>query len=224
MQIKKIIRSERRTISLQICDDATLIVKAPLRVKNNVINQVILKHHKWLERKKKEILSRDIKFIEKQFVNGEKYFYLGNLYPLKIVQNNEMEYPLILSNGYFYLQENIPDGKETFLGWYKEAARKKILQRVDWYSGKTGLQYNRVKISNAQKRWGSCTNMGNLSFSWRLIMAPLPVVDYVVIHELVHLIEKNHSKSFWDKVQFFMPDYKVQKNWLKKNGYLLNLQ
>ncbi|MFW5788098.1 MAG: YgjP-like metallopeptidase domain-containing protein [Halanaerobiales bacterium] len=74
MQIKKIIRSERRTISLQICDDATLIVKAPLRVKNYVINQVILKHHKWLERKKKEILSRDIKFIKKQFVNGEKYF------------------------------------------------------------------------------------------------------------------------------------------------------
>ena len=223
MQIKKIIRSKRRTISLQLCDDATLIVKAPLRVKNNIIHQVILKHHKWLERKKKEILSRNIKFIEKQFVNGEKYFYLGKLYPLKVVQNNEMECPLILSNGYFYLQKDISDAKSAFIIWYKKAAREKILERVDWYSGKTGLLYNRVKISNAQKQWGSCTNIGNLSFSWRLIMAPLSVVDYVVIHELVHLIEKNHSKSFWDKVQFFMPDYKMQKNWLKKNGYLLNL-
>src|SRR6056297_736701 len=107
MQIKKIIRSNRRTISLQVCDDATLIIKAPLRVQNNIINRVILKHQKWLERKKKEILSREIKFIEKEFVNGEKYFYLGKLYPLKIVQNNEKEYPLILSNGNFFLQKNI---------------------------------------------------------------------------------------------------------------------
>jgi len=223
MHIKKIIRSNRRTISLQICDDATLIVKAPLRVKNNIINQVILKQHKWLKKKKKEILSRDIKFIEKQFVSGEKYFYLGKLYPLKIVQNNEMKYPLILSNGYFCLQKNIFDGKSAFIIWYKKAAREKILQRVDWYSEKTGFSFNRVKISNARKQWGSCTNIGNLSFSWRLIMTPLPVLDYVVIHELVHLVEKNHSNSFWDKVQFFMPDYKVQKNWLKKNGYLLKL-
>ena len=223
MQIKKIIRSKRRTISLQLCDDATLIVKAPLRVKKNIIHQVILKHHKWLERKKKEILSREIKFIEKEFVNGEKYFYLGKLYPLKIVQNNEKEYPLILSNGNFFLQKNISDAKNAFVVWYKQAAREKILQRVDWYSEKTGFSFNRVKISNARKQWGSCTNIGNLSFSWRLIMAPLPVIDYVVIHELVHLVEKSHSKSFWNKVQFFMPDYKVQKNWLKKNGYLLKL-
>jgi len=223
MQIKKIIRSNRRTISLQICDDATLIVKAPLRVKNNIINQVILKQHKWLKKKKKEILSRDIKFIEKQFVSGENYFYLGKLYPLKIVQNNEMECPLILSNGYFYLQKNISDGKDVFLIWYKQAACQKIPARVNWYAEKTGFRFSKINISNAQKQWGSCTHLGNLNFSWRLIMAPLPVLDYVVIHELVHLVEKNHSNSFWDKVQFFMPDYKVQKNWLKKNGYLLKL-
>ncbi len=223
MQIKKIIRSKRKTITLEVCDDATLIVKAPLRVKDNIINQVILKHHKWLENKKKQILSRDIRFIQKKFVNGENFFYLGKLYPLKIVQNNEMACPLILSSGYFYLQENIIDRRAAFISWYKIEAYYNIYQRINWYAQKKVFYYNKVKISNAQKQWASCTHLDNLNFSWRLIMAPLSVIDYVVVHELAHLVEKNHSKSFWNKVRLFMPDYEKQRYWLKRNGYLLKL-
>ncbi len=112
---------------------------------------------------------------------------------------------------------------ERFTNWYKERAYEKIKERVEFYAQKRGLKYNRVNITSAEKRWGSCSAKGNLNFSWRLIMAPLPVVDYVVVHELVHLIEKNHSKEFWKKVKLFMPDYEKYKDWLKEKGHLLTL-
>ena len=85
---------------------------------------------------------------------------------------------------------------------------KKFPKGADLYAKKRGLKYNKINITNAQKRWGSCSSKGNLNFSWRLVMAPLPVLDYVVIHELVHLEERNHGKSFWDKVKMLMPDHK----------------
>ena len=80
-----------------------------------------------------------------------------------------------------------------------------------------------MKITNALKTWGSCSHQGNLNFTWRLIMAPLNVIDYVVVHELIHLDEKNHSRIFWDKVEILIPEYKGYKEWLKKNGHLLKL-
>jgi len=107
------------------------------------------------------------------------------------------------------------------MDWYKERAYEKISERVQWYALKNGFQYNKIKITQAQKRWGSCSSKGNLNFSWRLIMAPLPVVDYVVVHELAHLVEKNHSKAFWSKVKMLMTDYQKQQEWLKRNGHLL---
>ncbi len=109
------------------------------------------------------------------------------------------------------------------MNWYKDRAYEKIGQRVEWYARKYEFKYNKTKITTAQKRWGSCSSKGNLNFSWRLIMAPLPVIDYVVIHELVHLEERNHSRLFWDKVKYFYPEYPKCGNWLKENGHLLKL-
>ncbi len=223
MQIKKIIRSHRKTIMLQVCDDATLIVKAPIGVGNDVIEKVILKHTKWLENKKKELLSRDMRFTQKKFVSGESFFYLGYLYRLILVKPNKLIKPLVLEGDYFYLREGVKNPRGIFIAWYKRAAYEKICQRVFCYTQKRGFKYKQIKISNAQKRWASCSHLGNLNFSWRLVMAPLPVIDYVVVHELVHLIEKNHSRAFWNKVKLFMPEYKKHQNWLKKNGYLLTL-
>jgi len=99
-----------------------------------------------------------------------------------------------------------------------------ITERVQWYAAKHGLEYKQVKITSARTRWGSCNSRGTLSFSWRLVMAPVPVIDYVVVHELAHTVEKNHSKKFWAKVQIIMPDYQNRIEWLDKNGHLFNLR
>ena len=138
---------------------------------------------------------------------------------MKIVDSQEE--PLKFENG-FYLSQMRYRAKEVFVKWYKKWLRK-ISERVCWYAQKRDFKYRKVNITNAQKRWGSSSSCGNLNFSWRLIMAPLPVVDYVVVHELVHLEERNHAKSFWNKVKMLMPDYEKHKDWLKQNGYLLRL-
>jgi len=221
MEIERIIRTKRKTIALQITDDSTLVVRAPFDVSEKIIENVVLKHRDWIERKKNEILSRDPKFLEKEFVNGEGFLYLGKYYKLTVVgDQREM---LTFNGGFFLSKEYLQIARDLFINWYRKKAYEKISERVEWYAKKRGFRYNKINITNAQKRWGSCSPNGNLNFSWRLIMAPLPVIDYVVVHELVHLEEKNHTKSFWDKVKMLMPDYEKHKRWLKKNSYLLRL-
>ena len=132
--------------------------------------------------------------------------------------------PKLFFEDKFYLSKEYLEGaKGIFIDWYKKRAYEKISERVKWYAQKRGFKYNRINITNAQKRWGSCSCRNNLNFSWWLIMAPLPVVDYVIVHELVHLDEKNHSRAFWNKVKMLMTDYKKYQEWLKKNGHLLRL-
>lgn len=221
LEIEKIIRTKRKTIALHITDNATLIVKAPLNVNDKMIMNVVLKHKKWIEQKKIEIEAREQRFSPKEFVNGEGFLYLGRSYRLKIVDDQEV--PLKFENEFRLSRKVLPQAKEVFIEWYKKKAYEKISERVLWYAQKRGFKHNKVNITNAQKRWGSCSSNGNLNFSWRLIMAPLHVIDYVVVHELVHLEEKNHTRAFWNKVKMLMPNYEKYKDWLKKNSYLLRI-
>jgi len=222
IKIDSIIKTKRKTIALQITDDATLVVRAPFFVSEKTIKDVVTKHKDWIERKKKDILSRDPKFAEKEFVNGEGFLYLGEYYKLNIV--NKQNAPLLFNNNTFsILRDHLPVARDLFISWYKERAYEKISERVEWYAKKRGFVYNKINITDANQRWGSCSPKGNLNFSWRLIMAPLSVVDYVVVHELVHLEERNHTKFFWTKVKMLIPEYEKYKQWLKENGYLLRL-
>jgi len=221
IEIEEIIRTKRKTIALQITDNATLIVRAPFDVSDEKIMGVVFKHKKWIEQKRRDIETRDPKFSPKEFVNGEGFLYLGRYYRLKIVDDQEL--PLKFENGFYLSRDALPQAREVFIEWYKKMAYEKISERVRWYAQKRDFKYNKVNITNAQKRWGSSSSTRNLNFPWRLIMAPLPVIDYVVIHELVHLEERNHTKLFWNKVKMLMPDYEKYKDWLKENSYLLKL-
>ncbi len=221
IKIEKIIRSKRKTIALQITDDATLIVRAPFGIDEKKIWEVIKKHSDWIEKKKKEIEARDPKVLKKEFVNGEGFLYLGKYYKLYIVDNQDI--PLKLEDGFYLSRSFLDKAREVFIDWYKKEAFDIISERVKWYAQKSNLKHNKINITSAQKRWGSCSSNGNLNFSYRLIMAPIPVIDYVVVHELAHLEERNHGKNFWIKVKMLMPDYKKREEWIKENGYMLNL-
>ena len=221
VQIEKIIRTKRKTIALQVTDDAKLIIRAPFNRDDETIAEIVSKHRRWVEKKQKEVSTRNQKLSPKEFVNGEGFLYLGRYYKLNIVEDQSE--PLKCGGAFYLSRYALPHAQEVFIQWYKDKAFEKISERVDLYAKKRGLKYNKINITNAQKRWGSCSSKGNLNFSWRLVMAPLPVLDYVVIHELVHLEERNHGRSFWDKVKMLMPDHKKQRDWLKRNGYLLKL-
>jgi predicted metal-dependent hydrolase len=107
--------------------------------------------------------------------------------------------------------------------WLRQMARLLINQRIRVINEKLKLPFNRVFIKGQKTRWGSCSQQKNLNFNWRLVMAPLPVLDYIVAHELAHLVEMNHSKKFWAFVEQIYPGYIVHRAWLKKNGRLLTL-
>jgi len=207
---------------MYINNDAALIVMAPFHASEEVINKVILKYQEKLEKTQKEVQLRNLKFNKKEFVNGERFLYLGNYYHLKLVDNREIL--LDFKNEFLLSKKYLSYAKNIFIIWYKRRAYETISQRVKLYAKKRGFEYNKINITNAQKRWGSCSHQGNLSFSWRLIMSPLPIIDSVVVHELVHLEVKNHSKAFWNKVGSLDPEYKEHKDWLKNNGYLLRVK
>ena len=119
------------------------------------------------------------------------------------------------SNSQKHAQGN---AQQAFQEWYRRQARQVIGEHVELFAAKYSFQYGKIRISSARTRWGSCSPTGDLSFSWRLILNPLEVVDYVIIHELVHTVHHNHSKRFWKKVEKILPDYKEYNKWLRKHG------
>jgi len=172
----KIVRSHRRSISLEVKADASLVIRAPIFVPEDYIHALVRQKQLWISKKQQQTLE-----WQRQSVKPG---------PIEV-----------------------------------EAAKKKaqeiIPQRVRWYSKATGIRYRRVRISNARKRWGSCSAKGNLNFSWRLALAPLEVIDYVVVHELSHIVHGNHSQRFWALVNKFYPNYKACRKWLRSEGHLL---
>jgi len=221
INIDQVIRTNRKSIALIVKRDGRLVVRAPLDATDEQIFSVINRKSNWIEVKQQEVLSTYPQTSKKEIVNGEGFLYLGKSYRLKII--DQAETPLKLGNFFILDQFLLSEAKEVFIKWYKEKACEVLSERVAWYAEKIGVEIEAVKITSATSRWGSCSAKGTLSFPWRLVMAPVPVIDYVVIHELVHIFEKNHSKTFWNQVHALMPDYENKIAWLEKNGHTLNL-
>lgn len=215
IEIHQIIRSRRKTLALIVKGDGSLIVRAPMRTPQYRIEEFVTEHHSWIEKKRAEMQSLGT-LPAKQYLPGEQFMFLGRAFPLELVKNQQQ--PLIL-NGSFRLSESVwKHANRIFEHWYREQARKIILERVNAYANGYGFHYHAIKITSAQTRWGSCSVNGSLNFSWRLILAPLEQVDYVIVHELVHTVHHNHSKQFWMRVEAIMPDFKERQKWLRKHG------
>lgn len=218
IKINKIERSKRKTVALLINSDSTLTVKAPFLVSSIYIEKLINKKQSWITKKVKAIQSRP-KPVIREYVNGEGFPYLGKSYRLKITSCSSIQ----LGDYLFFPKQETENIKQELTDWYKQQALRKLKSRVSWYSKKMGVNYSSLKLSNAQKQWGSCGRGNTLSFNWRLIMAPLKILDYVVVHELIHIEEKNHSRKFWNHVRVIFPEYKLSLSWLKENCEQLNM-
>ncbi len=218
--INKIMRSRRRTVSLMVMPDATLVVRAPLSASNSFIESVVRKKSAWIKKKLSEISLRT-KPPAREFINGEEFLYIGQTYKLCIVDQADKD--IELGENLFLSTRVRPIARYVIRRWYKSAAAKIIAQRCQWYADATGFKPVSIKISEARKRWGSCGSKGTLNFSWRLIMAPMEIIDYVIVHELAHIGQLNHSPAFWRQVSDILPDYKSREKWLKENGSLLTV-
>jgi predicted metal-dependent hydrolase len=220
IQIDKLVRSKRRTIALIVERDGTFTVRAPLRVPQAEIDSFIQQKADWIMRAREKIKSAQ-PVLKKQYTDGETFLFLGSLFELKLVERQKPA--LQFNDGFTFSQSAREKGEAYLVRWYKERAFEIISERAREYSQRHGFTPGQVKISSAKTRWGSCSSTGTLNFTWRLVMAPLEVIDYVVAHELAHLRVKNHSRKFWKLVGTICPDYKRHRKWLRENGEKLSL-
>jgi predicted metal-dependent hydrolase len=218
--IDQIVRSRRRTIALVITPDARLIVRAPHRVPAAMIDEMIREKSGWIQKKLAEMRQRPQATVH-QYEEGEVFFFLGRSYPLHFTADGRGT--IDRTDRLCVCQTLRPDIRRRLKAWYVEEARKEIHARCMWFSLTTGIVPASIRITDARERWGSCTHKGGLNFSWRLVQAPLEIVDYVIVHELVHIRQHDHSRKFWAKVKDIMPDYERRRKWLRENELLLRI-
>lgn len=218
--VSEIIRSGRRTLSLEVLPDTRLIVRAPRKLSLSLINRVVEEKKDWIVKKQEQMREFNLFRASRNFEHGQEFWFLGDKYPLCLMP--EYSPGFNFDNNRFLLRRDLKSGaKNLFVKWYMSRAREIIAPRVEFYAGISQLKYSRLRFSGAETRWGSCGVRGTLNFSWRLIMAPMKVVNYVVAHELAHLREHNHSPRFWREVEHIFPGYGQGRAWLRKNGHYL---
>jgi predicted metal-dependent hydrolase len=216
----QIIRSHRRTLSLEITTDAQLIIRAPMRTSIEEIHRIIDQKRLWILQKQQKAKANYRPSVVRQFKEGEEFLYLGQSYPLKVI--TDWKRPFEFNGSEFLIGDQfVRHAKRLLETWYINRAKELFPARAELYSSMAGQRYSRITLSNAKTRWGSCNSRKSLNFNWRLIMAPLDKIDYVVAHEVAHLEELNHSWRFWAKVKSLMPDYKIRQQWFKQHGNLL---
>ena len=218
-------RKRRKTISLQISNKSEVVVSAPYFTPGSEINRFIQEKQTWINRVIQKQKTAQLQIIKKEYVLGEEFYYLGIPYPLEIFFQQNLPVGLVFWRNRFYLnsEESSAKGKYYFTKWYTAKAQEYLGERINYLSHHLQLSPGKIRITSAQQRWGSCSEENNIALSLRLIMAPPAVIDYVIIHELMHIKEKNHSAKFWKLIEFVMPEYKTNRQWLKDNGHKFGL-
>lgn len=213
--------TKRKTLGITVERDCSVVVRAPEGTDPELIRRTVEAKKLWLYAKTRHP-QKDREPAHppgKELVSGESILYLGRHYAIEIVDREG--YAIEFRNRFIIPRARACSRTEVFREWLKARARERILPRVRRQAQTLGVAYAEAKISDGHYRWGSCTPGGNLNFNWRLIKAPLFVIDYVIAHELAHLIEPNHSPRFWNIVRTAVVQMDKAKAWLKDNGQLL---
>jgi predicted metal-dependent hydrolase len=213
--------ANRKRLTITVERDRTVVVHAPLKAPEETIQRVVEAKRQWIFEK----IHHDQKYRDlphppgKELVSGESALYLGRPYRIEIVENGLAE--IELTRRFLIPATHAVRRKGALRDWYLERAKETILPRVERHAHALGVEFKRVKIVDIRYRWGSCTSQENLTFNWRLIKAPMFVIDYVIVHELAHLIEANHTARFWNVVRTHVPYAAKARAWLVENGQVL---
>lgn len=213
--------ANRQKVTITVERDRRVIVHAPEGVAEEKIHQVVASKRQWIFEK----IGHPQKYQDlphppgKELVSGESALYLGREYRIEMVKEGLSQ--IQFAQGFFIPAINGGKRVEALREWYIGKAKDKIIPRVQRHACELGVEVAEVKIVDDRYRWGSCTLKDNVTFNWRLIKAPMFVIDYVIVHELAHLIEANHTPRFWNIVRTQTPRMEKAKAWLKEHGELL---
>jgi len=212
-----LIRSKRKTLALCVDGEGQLVVRAPLKLAERDIEAFIEKKAQWIAARQRRIAEEAARFKVFELVDGESILLFGEPH---VVNRGDVTRVTVVDE---HILVPLSMTLEGFAGWMRFISKKVIKERVAYYAKLMGVSHSTVKITNAKRRWGSCSAKNTLNFSWRLVMCPRWVIDYVVVHELCHVAFKNHSPQFWEYVATQMPHYKEARNWLRQNQKLMDV-
>lgn len=218
----QVLRSARRqkTVTLSVGKEG-LTVRAPLRTPARELQELVRQRGAWVLAKQTHLEELHAQLAPpKRFVSGESLSYLGHAYRLKLVEGLEQ---VQLQPSYLLAPRDAPERvRDSLVAWYKRQAEAKLAERVRIYSARIGVTPTKLLIRDQRKRWGSCNGKGEVRLNWRIMMAPVSLIDYVVVHELVHLEHMNHSKAYWKRVGEILPDFRDRQKRLMALGASLD--
>jgi len=218
----KVIRSKRATADIIIERDGSVTVRAPKWADDDQIAEIVESKYLWIYKTLAEWRDLNATRMLREYKNGEGFLYLGRAYRLLLVENQDE--PLLLKNGRFCLQRSyletgdVKAAKKVFRDYYIKKGKDRLAKRVEYYAPKVGVEPKKVAVRGLGNRWASYSPSGNLAFHWKCMMAPQTIIDYIVVHELCHFYQADHTEAFWNEVDKVMPGYRERKEWLRVNG------
>jgi predicted metal-dependent hydrolase len=222
--------ARKKSVAFEVRLPNTLVVSAPRRLSRAVVNQMAAERLAWAETRLAAIEADHTRYgLPKRFEGGETFLFRGGDVPLVVLVAPDIRRTQMnLDNGRLTIsvrpcseEEQALQVEKAVLKWYKTTALERLEESVARWSPIVGAAPTALKVRNQRRRWGSCSRDGVLNFNWRLVMMPDDVLDYVVVHELCHLIEPNHSARYWDLVARVLPAHKQSRRWLRANAVLL---
>lgn len=219
--------SDRQTTDIVIERNGVITVRPPLRMTPEQVDETVSSKRMWIYRNLAEWRDLNATRVTREWVSGESFLYLGSSYRLQLVQ--EQDEPLKLKDGRFCLLRSIVEngGSEAahkaFEHFYKDKGMPRLKKRVALWADKVGVTPGSIQIKDIGYRWASCLKNSDLHFHWKCLMAPLTIIDYIIVHELCHLHHRDHSNAFWNEVDKVLPNYQERKEWLRVRGAELDL-
>ena len=211
---------KRKKMTITVERDRSVIVHAPESTPEDKIRAIVESKRQWIYEKTRHAQKYELPHPPgKELINGESALYLGHQYQIEVIQNSSEE---IRFEQRFLIPARLSgERKQVLRNWYIDRAKEKILSRALKFANDLGVEFANAKIVDNRFRWGSCTTKDNINFNWRLIKAPMYVVDYVIIHELAHLLEANHTPRFWNIIRAQSSKMDKAKQWLLEHGQIL---
>jgi predicted metal-dependent hydrolase len=223
----EVVRSRRSTADIVVERNGKIVVRAPATLPDERIEDIVEAKRYWIYKTLAEWRDLNATRVLREYRNGEGFLYLGRSYRLLLVADQEA--PVELKDGRFCLRRDFVDrgdvatAQATFRDYYVLRGQERITQRVNYYAPKVGVQPNGMDVRELGYRWASCSPSGKLAFHWKCMMAPPKIIDYIVVHELCHMHQDDHTDAFWNEVDKILPDYEERKEWLRKNGAGLDI-
>lgn len=215
----------RKTICLRVVSPEVIEIIVPVKTPDFDIEKLLQNKIGWVKKQFEALRTLADTPVNSMVCDGASILFLGQPYILKISQA-AAENSVTISDNTILVNISPNSSRKSdctvvLESWYKKTAADILIDKTNYWSLRLGVSPVKINIKNQKTRWGSCSSRGSINYNWRIVMAPPAVINYLVIHELSHLIVPNHGREFWKAVEKYCPNFKISRNWLKVNGQLL---